>query len=90
MGEEGGDLDGVVEAVALFERVPERAQPGTEVEDDRRLVTDLYGHTRRVAAVAKVLLARARARSPHTEECDSQRTTPSPSVQQHLWTSAPT
>ena len=85
VGEEGRDLDGMAEAVALLERVPERAQAGAQVEDDRWLVADLDGHTGGVAAVAHVLLARARARAPHAEERDSQRTTPSPSVslQQH-------
>src|ERR1700688_2649024 len=74
--QERRDLDGIADAVALVEIVSERAQARAQVEDDRRLVADLHGHTCRVAPVAHVALADTRARAPDAEECYSQRTPP--------------
>ena len=49
------------------------AEAGAEVEDDRVVTGGFERHARRVAAVATVLVTRARGRAPDAEEADVQQ-----------------
>ncbi|CAA9230555.1 MAG: hypothetical protein AVDCRST_MAG20-1113 [uncultured Acidimicrobiales bacterium] len=64
VGEEGRAREGAVDRLRL---APE-AQPGAEVEDDRRLPRHLERDAGRVAAVAHVPCSWARGRAPHAVE----------------------